>query len=74
MTESIYTVASLLRFMFQFLQPYDLVDVKELDCLWDWSSFFNEHLDMLAGFATNQMNMDQEYTSFWPARMTPVMF
>eukprot|EP00965_Chrysotila_dentata_P112511 3719350-Pleurochrysis_carterae.AAC.1 len=51
--ESIYTMSGLLRLMFQFLRPYNVVDVRELNCLWDWSAFFEPHAEKLSGFATN---------------------
>eukprot|EP00965_Chrysotila_dentata_P106221 3507823-Pleurochrysis_carterae.AAC.1 len=47
-------MSRLLRLMFQFLRPYNVVDVCELHCLWNWSAFFEPHAEKLSGFATNQ--------------------
>eukprot|EP00965_Chrysotila_dentata_P219560 6191214-Pleurochrysis_carterae.AAC.1 len=54
MQECIYTMGTLLRLMFRFLRPYNVVDVRELHCIWDWTAFFDGHYNKLGGFATSQ--------------------
>eukprot|EP00965_Chrysotila_dentata_P238174 6202341-Pleurochrysis_carterae.AAC.1 len=54
MQECIYTMSTLLRFMFQFLRPYDVVEVKELHCIWDWGAFLAPHAERIGGFGTSQ--------------------
>ena len=52
--QAIYTVSSLLQFIFQFLQPYGCQEVIELHQLWDWKLAFKPHLDRIEGFCTGQ--------------------
>eukprot|EP00965_Chrysotila_dentata_P125690 4154851-Pleurochrysis_carterae.AAC.1 len=54
MSESIYTMSCLLSLIFRFLRPYDVADVQELHCLWDWKAFLSPHANKISGFATNQ--------------------
>lgn len=55
MGEEIWTVESLIHFIFKFLQPYDCLSVSEMPHLWDWDNFFKPHVDKkLKGFATGQ--------------------
>lgn len=54
LTESIYTMSSLLSFMFQFFRPYNVHDVVELHAVWDWKAFFEPHTERLGGFCTGQ--------------------
>ena len=54
LAQAIYTMSSLMRFMFQFLQPYGCQEVIELHQLWDWVTAFKPHIDRIAGFCTGQ--------------------
>lgn len=55
MGECIWTVTSLLSFIFKFLQPYNCLSVEELPHVWDWNNFFKPHIhEKLRGFATSQ--------------------
>jgi hypothetical protein len=54
LTQAIYTMSSLTRFIFQFLQPYGCQEVIELHQLWDWTDAFKPHLTRIAGFCTGQ--------------------
>eukprot|EP00965_Chrysotila_dentata_P140673 4650999-Pleurochrysis_carterae.AAC.1 len=54
MAQCIYTMSSLLSFMFQFLRPYNVQDIIELHALWDWTAYFAPHYDRLGGFCTGQ--------------------
>ena len=52
--EAIYTMPYLLRYIFQFMQPYGCSEVTELHQLWDWQEFFKPHTTRMAGFCTGQ--------------------
>ena len=52
--EAIYTMSSLLSFIFKFLQPYGCHEVVEVHQLWDWNNFFKPHVERMAGFCTSQ--------------------
>lgn len=53
--EAIWTVGSLIAFIFRFLAPYNCLGVEELPHLWDWEGFFKPHVcQKLRGFATSQ--------------------
>ena len=55
MTVAIYTMSSLLAYMFKFLTPYNCLDVIELHHLWDWKAFFAPHITTrMGGFCTSQ--------------------
>lgn len=53
--EAIWTVGSLLHCIFKFLLPYNCLSVIELPHLWDWDTYFKEHVHQkLKGFCTSQ--------------------
>lgn len=53
--EAIWTVGSLINFIFQFLAPYNCLSVQELPHVWNWHAFFEPHLHQkIKGFATGQ--------------------
>ena len=54
LAQAIYTMTSLMSFMFKFLQPYGCQDVIEIHQLWDWKAAFKPHMDRIAGFCTGQ--------------------
>eukprot|EP00965_Chrysotila_dentata_P259973 6213744-Pleurochrysis_carterae.AAC.5 len=54
MCESIDTMSALPAFMFQFSRPYNIHDVLELHCLWDWKPFLDQHFHRMSGFCTSQ--------------------
>ena len=50
----IYTMGALMKYMFQFLQPYGCQEVIELHQLWDWTAAFAPHMTRIGGFCTSQ--------------------
>eukprot|EP00965_Chrysotila_dentata_P040818 1353039-Pleurochrysis_carterae.AAC.1 len=54
MCECIFTRLALLIFMFHFFRPYDIYEVKELHCLWDWKTVLEPHYNRLEGFGNSQ--------------------
>ena len=50
----VWTVTSLVRYIGRYLGAYNC-KCQELDCLWDWKSFFAPHVhERFGGFATSQ--------------------
>lgn len=50
---SIWTVGSLVHYIFKFLQVYNCLGVEELPHVWDWTNFFKPHVhERFTGFAT----------------------
>ena len=54
LAEAIYSMSSLISFIFKFMQPYNCHEVVELHQLWDWTTFFKPHVHRMAGFCTSQ--------------------
>lgn len=52
-TVCIWTVESLVHFIFKFIQAYNCLGVTELPHVWDWTDYFKPHVhERFTGFAT----------------------
>ena len=55
MAHAVWTISSLLYYLFKFLAPYNCLGVEELPHVWNWSEWFAPHVHTrLGGFATSQ--------------------
>ena len=55
MSAPIYTVTAMLRAISSYLSAYGSLGCFELHCMWDWTTFFKEHIhEKFTGFDTSQ--------------------
>lgn len=52
---AVWTLSSLIQYLFRFLQPYPCIVVEELPHLWDFDAYLSPHVNKkFGGFATGQ--------------------
>eukprot|EP00965_Chrysotila_dentata_P112354 3714121-Pleurochrysis_carterae.AAC.1 len=51
---AVYTISSLVLTIHKLLAPYNVVDMRELHCLWDFKVWLEPHVNNFGGFATGQ--------------------
>eukprot|EP00965_Chrysotila_dentata_P082651 2727291-Pleurochrysis_carterae.AAC.1 len=51
---AIYTVSSLLLYMRFLLGKYNVIDCREIFCLWDFKAWLEPHMNTFRGYATSQ--------------------